>query len=133
MDFGRALNYWNDETHVAEAAARYAAVDTLPTAGPCANKPTLAELIKCEVGGDSSQLEHGSGSNTGSEGKGVRVNVSIPSDEVGQPVTVKVCSTYAWVPVLNLAQTELAGSATMRLERAIPQQELAKFTATESC
>src|ERR1700720_2211329 len=42
VDFGRAVNYWNDENHVANLAARYAAVGTLPGSGAtCGGKSTL--------------------------------------------------------------------------------------------
>ena len=131
IDLGRAVNYWNDETHVAEVAARYAAVGTLPTSGPCANKPNLTELIKCEATADSGELANGSASAYGDQKPSIGVEVCIPKDEAGQPVTVKVHATYAWLPELgHLASTALTGSATMRLEQTIPQAELAKFATT---
>ena len=34
IDFGKAFNYWNDETHLANEAARQAVVDNCPSCAP---------------------------------------------------------------------------------------------------
>jgi hypothetical protein len=33
VDFGKAFNYWNDETHLANEAVRYAVVNKNPLGG----------------------------------------------------------------------------------------------------
>jgi hypothetical protein len=119
VDFGRAVNYWNDETHVANLAARYAAVGVLPSLqgtskcpAPAGNLISFAEFEAC--------LDSVRGP--------VTVCVSIPKAEVGQPVTVKLSSQYSWLPlpkVVGVKSTKfttatLSGTATMRLERVPP-------------
>ena len=40
LEFGRVFNYWIDETHLANAAARWAAVDRTPTEAPGSATPS---------------------------------------------------------------------------------------------
>jgi Flp pilus assembly protein TadG len=139
VDFGRAVNYWNDENHLANLGARYAAVGTLPTSPPCGtsaplSNSTLTAFIDCEAGIDSTELEKGSGSTTGTQGP-LSVCVKIPNPQVGEPVTVTVRAKFNWLPMptvvggkkLELAQTTLSGSATMRLEQP------SSLTTTSEC
>jgi hypothetical protein len=52
--------------------------------------------------------------------------VSIPNAAVGQPVTVKLTTNYKWLPLpvlagaLQWANTNISGTATMRLEQVPP-------------
>jgi len=128
VDFGRAVNYWNDENHVANLAARYAAVGSLPTSGACGGKSTLSEYVNCEAEIDSPELAGGGGGNGGTKGKLV-VCVSIPKAIVGEPVSVKVSTAYEWLPFFKFATptTVLSGSATMRLEQ-VPTSNFATTT-----
>jgi Flp pilus assembly protein TadG len=42
VDFGRAINYWNDENSLANVGARIAAVGSIPSADPtCGTKTAL--------------------------------------------------------------------------------------------
>jgi Flp pilus assembly protein TadG len=125
VDFGRAINYWNDETHVANLAARYAAVGVLPTKAQdtCGQEPPLTEAtlkayIVCQAHTDSPELAEGSGGANGTQG-GVAVCIGIPKAEIGAPVTVKLTSSYKWLPFLPVgaAQTPISGTATNRLEQ----------------
>jgi Flp pilus assembly protein TadG len=142
VDFGRAVNYWNDETHLANVAARYAAVGG--TGGTCKGTDystghTLTEYVLCEAGVDSSELQNGS-SGTGTSGVhggkgtpsgGVTVCVSVPNATVGSPVEVKITAKYTWLPFFKFATnptTTLAGTATMRLEQ-VPPSSLGYQTA----
>jgi Flp pilus assembly protein TadG len=136
VDFGRAVNYWNDETHLANVAARYAAVGG--TGGTCKGTDystghTLAAYVLCEAGVDSKELEEGS------KGNGVRerikVCVSIPKATVGEQVTVKVTAEYFWLPFFKFASpsTKLSGSATMRLEQVPASGEANVATTTAEC
>src|ERR671922_2025050 len=52
LDFGKAFNYWIDETHLANQASRFAAVNRNP--GPGA---TLQETIRDQA--DSAELRNG--------------------------------------------------------------------------
>ena len=126
VDFGRAVNYWNDETHIANLAARYAAVGHLPM---CKEKTmsTLVEFTRCEAAIDSPELEGGASGSTGAQGA-LEVCVSIPKPTVGEPVEVKVRTLYSWLPLPKIVggkytkfnSTTLSGSATMRLEQVPP-------------
>src|SRR5437588_12608003 len=55
VDFGKAINYWLDETHLANEGARWAAVDNWPTKGT----QSLAAFIQQEAGGLSGELQSG--------------------------------------------------------------------------
>ncbi len=136
VDFGRAVNYWNDQNHVANLGARFAAVDSWPESCEEGTRtvptPTLVGYLKCQASNDSSELVNGGGS-TGVQAPGITVCVNAPKPEVGQPVTVKVTSTYKWLPLLGSKfaepTTTLTGTATMRLE----QQPGSRLKEEPSC
>jgi Flp pilus assembly protein TadG len=128
IDFGKAINYWNDDNHLANLGARMAAVGS--TGSTCggtdySTSGTLAGYIRCEAGLDSGELTSGGGGN-GVQNGGACVQVSASSAAVGQPVTVTVSEQYKWLPVPmlggfgNLGTTSVSGTATMRLEQAPP-------------
>jgi Flp pilus assembly protein TadG len=128
LDFGRAINYWNDETHVANLAARYAAVGQLPTDTTCGTgnpqwgtSETLTQYIQCELGVDSTELANGSGSKNGPQ-SAVCIAISVPTTAY-QPVTVTLSSKYQWLPMvggLPLTSSTIRGSATQELENPTP-------------
>lgn len=99
---GLALNESVDETHLVDEAARYAAVNQDPGTG------TLQAWVASQA--DTTAL------------KSATVCISFPNgtDNVGDPVQVKMTSTYYWIPLLGLGpSTSLVRTATMRLE-AVP-------------
>ena len=120
LDFGKAFNYWNDETHLAAEGARWAVVNSNPGSG------TLQQYIQQQA--DTSELR-----------SLATVCVSFPtnpdtgtSQQVGDPVSVTVKANYPWIPFLRsrihiLGGTSvqltlpgsISGTATMRLE-ALP-------------
>lgn len=106
--FGRALNYTQDETRLANVAARYAAVDQVP---PGANS-SLAQWLRSEA--DSEELRKGSGAVEGAP----RVCVEYPKGTaVGEPVKITMSATFRWMPLLKLkTSSTITGSATMRIE-----------------
>jgi Flp pilus assembly protein TadG len=109
FDFGRAINYWIDATHMSNEAARYASVGNTPTG--CS---TIAACIKAQA--DSPELKNGG---TTSVPNPVRVCVLQPgSTAVGTPISATSTFTYNWLPFLNLSvtQTTITATATMRLE-----------------
>jgi hypothetical protein len=114
LDFGKAFNYWIDETHLANEAARWAVVNKNPGGG------TLQEYIQQQA--DTPELRNGG---TSSVPGPLQICISFPngSANVGDPVHVTASSTYNWLPLIGnrigITQTTITGSATMRLE-AIP-------------
>jgi Flp pilus assembly protein TadG len=122
IDFGKAFNYWNDETHLANEAARYAVVNKNPLGGG-----SLEAAVKDDA--DSGELKNGC-SGCSIEGPGVKVSFCFPKVDpvTGQPVTTAgaplratVTTSYHWLAYLvgqGLPLTSgLTSSATMRLEQ----------------
>jgi Flp pilus assembly protein TadG len=114
LDFGKAFNYWIDQTHLANEGARWAVVNKNPGTG------TLQEYIRDQA--TTPELRNGG---TSSVPGPVQVCISFPNgaSTVGDPVLVTVSATYNWLPFLGdrvgVAQTTISGSSTMRLE-AVP-------------
>src|SRR5919198_5794629 len=59
VDLGKAVNYWNDETHLANEATRYAAVNKC---SPCGGQK-INDWIKTQA--DTDELAKGGGSVSG--------------------------------------------------------------------
>jgi Flp pilus assembly protein TadG len=106
LDFAKSINYWNDQTHLASEAARFAVVNDNPnTSG------SLASWIKSQA--DTSELRGG-------------VSVCIAAGAgassppaVGDPITATTTYTYSWLPLIGRvvgATTTINVSSTMRLE-----------------
>jgi Flp pilus assembly protein TadG len=113
LEFGRVFNYWIDETHLANVAARFAAVDRNPGPGG-----TLQESVQGQA--DTGELKNGG---TASVPTGAQVCINFPdgTSGVGDPVEATVSVDYNWMPFIGDAlggatTTTLTGSATMRLE-----------------
>ena len=112
LDFGKAFNYWIDETHLANAGARWAVVNRNPAASG-----TLQEYIRQQA--NTPELRNGG---TTSLPNPLRVCIDFPNgtSNVGDPVRVAVTATYSWLGFItsetSLTQTPITGSATMRLE-----------------
>jgi hypothetical protein len=119
VQFARATNSANDETHLANEVARYAVVNEdplCPKESTCVGSTAkgLAAWGKGQVD-DPGLLEKGN----------QKVCIKFPtngstgtSGHVGDPVEVVVKGTITWFPMLKLkvATTELGGKAVMRLE-----------------
>jgi Flp pilus assembly protein TadG len=110
LDFGRAMNYENDATHLANEGARFAVVNSNP-----GGATSLASWIKSQ--GDTSEMQSDS-----------TVCVSFPTNaatgtsmQVGDPVQVTVAVNFAWLPYIGAAvgsaSTTMTGKALMRLEQ----------------
>jgi TadE-like protein len=111
LDFGRAMNYFNNATHLANEGARYAAVN----ANPGGSGKTLQEYIVDQ--GDTAEMRAHS-----------TACIDFPSGNsiVGQPVEVKVKTTFSWLPFfgntklfgsLGFSDVTMTGRAVMRLEQ----------------
>ena len=123
LDFGKAFNYWLDETQLSSAGARWAAVNNWPGKVPADGAQKLANYIQSQA--DTSELLSG-----GTSATKARVCVSFPvnpttgtSGKVSDPVTVTVDTTYRWLAFLGKfarlpTSTALKATSTMRLEAA---------------
>jgi Flp pilus assembly protein TadG len=106
--FGRAMNYDEQATHLANEAARFATVNQV-LAGATGS---LGQWVRSQV--DTPELKNG----TGSVGGAPSVCVSLPNgtSNVGDPIKVSMSFTFSWTPILKLASTTITRSATMRIE-----------------
>jgi Flp pilus assembly protein TadG len=115
LDFGRAFNYWIDQTHLANEAARWAVVNKNP-----GGAGTLQQYIRSQ--GTTPELRNGG---TASVPSPLQICITFPNgtSRVGDPVKVTATSTFNWLPFLGsrmgIAQTTMSASSTMRLE-AVP-------------
>jgi hypothetical protein len=111
VDIGKAYGYQNDETHLANEAARYAAVaycgDTCPA-------------IDTAVRNDApNELKNGTGSIVGP----VSVTLCFPGTPADRnPVKATVTATYRWLPYLASklgmpTTVTISASATARMEK----------------
>jgi Flp pilus assembly protein TadG len=111
LEFGRAFNYWIDETHLANEGARWAAVNKNPGSG------TLQQYIQQQA--NTAELRDGG---TTSVPSPLEICITFPNGtaNVGDPVHVTASATYNWLPFLGtrlgVTQTTISGSSTMRLE-----------------
>jgi Flp pilus assembly protein TadG len=114
LDFGKAYNYWIDQTHLANEGARWAAVDK----NPAGVTLTLQQYIASKANTD--ELKSGGTSNI-SGPLGVCIAFPAGTSNVGNPVEVRVSTTYNWLPIIgakiSILQTQINGSATMRIEK----------------
>jgi hypothetical protein len=110
IDFGKALNYWLDTSHLASEGARLAAV--------LGNSPEPGGNWKqwIQQQAETTELRDGTGSVTSA----ARVCVDFPAGsppKIGDPVHVQVSADYKWIPFVGGATITLKGGSTMRLER----------------
>jgi Flp pilus assembly protein TadG len=113
LDFGKAFNYWIDETHLANEGARWAVVNRNPS-----SSGTLQQFIKDQA--TTTELRDGG---TSSVPDAVQVCIEFPdgTSNVGDPVRVTLETTYRWLGIItsqvpSLTQTTIRGQSTMRLE-----------------
>jgi Flp pilus assembly protein TadG len=123
IDFGKAFNYWNDETHLANEAVRYAVVNKNPLGGS-----SLEAAVKQDA--DSGELKNGcSGCSIATPGITVSFcfvdkdpSTGAPVTTVGAPLRATVSADYHWLAFLVgrglPVKSGLTGSATMRIEQA---------------
>ena len=124
IDFGKAISYWIDETHLANEGARWAAVNSNPGSG--AGK-TLQQYILDQA--DSGEL-HGDvqGTQQTTHSAAVKICFYKASDgsplttgAVGDTVEVIVRYDYNWLHYLTARagigpSTTITGKSAMRLE-----------------
>lgn len=111
LEFGRAINYWLDVNHLASEGARIAAVDN----------PTRIADLSAYLRSQATSPELRDGGTSSVPGP-LDLCVDAGAGGFGDPVTVKVWTTYRWLPLPRLfgggawSDTKILGSATMRLE-----------------
>jgi hypothetical protein len=131
LDFGKALNEWIDETHLANEAVRLAAVNYKPDAGwPSCPTTDPTGGIGCYIQRTANIGEFTNG-RTGNAyaptQDGAKVCIDFPdvghtTPVVGDPVEVEITVDYQWLNYVATwlsPTTPLRGKATMRLE-ALP-------------
>ena len=123
IHFGKAVNYWNDATHLTAEAARFAAVNRKPDPS---NPLSLQAQIKNQA--DTAELRNGTGPVT----QAAQVCVDFPNgtSNGGDPVRVTMTFKYAWIPLLrdglaqgtlledgiNVPDSTITATTVMRLE-----------------
>jgi Flp pilus assembly protein TadG len=118
IEFGEAINYYNDETNIANVAARYAVVGGSPACG--GSTSTISAYDACIALQESGAL--GNGVST------CVTDLTTASDTAGSQVktgdSLEVKLTYNWsagqdLPFLGfLGKIPITSSATMRVEDA---------------
>lgn len=125
IEFGKAFNYWIDETQLASSGARWAVVNNWPGKGTT----SLSQYIQQQA--DTSELKNGGTTSVPNKAK---VCITFPNGgtpATGDPVKVTVSVTYNWMPfftkkvpvigkVFSTGSQTITGSSTMRLEAAPP-------------
>jgi Flp pilus assembly protein TadG len=137
IDFGRAINYWNDVNQIAADGARYAAVNNNPGTTLTPQVTDFRQWLRGQA--DTSELKDGTvagGSpascpdpmNTTECSQSVtsklKVCVESPTGQpltVGNPIRVRVESSYNLIPFLgertDFGSVAIKGQAVMRLEQ----------------
>lgn len=119
VDFAKAFNYWNDSTHLANEAARFAAVGNWPTKGT----ETLQSYIQGQA--DTAELRSGGTRAVTSPLKVCISTTPATGAGPGDSVTVAVKVDYSPLPfVANALKLKNAlgvnSTSTMRLETTAP-------------
>src|SRR4051794_33778301 len=101
LDFGRALNYYNDLTQIAGQGARAAAVNQNALGGAANN--LFQHQLACE--GNTNELKS-------------RINVQIAHTptNAGDPVTVRASFVFQFIPLIRPVSLTLSASQTERYE-----------------
>jgi Flp pilus assembly protein TadG len=126
LDFGRALNYWNDVNQMAADGARFAAVNRNPGE---ASGLSLQQWLKGQA--VTGELAYGDSWSVDSP-LAVCIKGETATLNAGDPVTVVVRSHFNLLPMVGgedgIVSLRVRGSATMRLEAAPT-----KFTTDATC
>lgn len=118
VDFGRAFNYWIDETHLANTGARWAVVDRNPgsPAGvDCVDAGTvcLQEYIVSEA--DTGELQ--SKAEACIDFPAAALDPANEPGDYSVTVIVRMESPFEWLPIVALAPKHITSKSTMRLEK----------------
>jgi len=107
LDFGRALNYYNNLTQLAGQGARAATVNQNPNGGAATpsggGTPSFQQVLACDAA--SGELR-----------KGVTINVASTPTNVGDPVTITASYNFHFIPLLRIGTITLSATQTERNE-----------------
>jgi hypothetical protein len=102
LDFGRAMNYYNNLTQLAGQGARAASVNQNPNGG--AASATFQQQLACL--GSAGELR-----------RGISVSIARPtSPNVGDPITVTTSYNFRFLPLLKIGTIRLSAAQTERWE-----------------
>jgi Flp pilus assembly protein TadG len=120
LDFGKAFNYWIDQTHLANMGARWAVVNKNPGAPAQTFQQYITSLT------NTSEQRTGGTTSFPTAADAAKACVSFPGKTqataaVGDPVEVKVRANYHFLGFVGLKigflSVPIEGKATMRLEQ----------------
>jgi Flp pilus assembly protein TadG len=138
VDFGRAINYWNDVNQIAADGARFAAVNKNPGADLATPITDFRQWLRSQAetselkdgtiaGGDPADCPDAGNTSECSQSVTSKLKVcvepAVPGEPltVGHPVRVRVESSYNLIPFLGqntaIGSVAIKGSAVMRLEQ----------------
>jgi Flp pilus assembly protein TadG len=112
IDFGRALNYYNDLTQLAGQGARFAAVNEEPgsAGGTAQAAPTFQNDLKAFA--DSPELK--------SPSSDFKICIASPPSGTtwgnGDPIKVTASYTFKFIPFISAVNLNLSSSQTERFE-----------------
>lgn len=112
IDFGRALNYYNDLTQLAGQGARFAAVNQEPgsAGGNASPSPTFQNDLKAFA--DSPELK--------SPTSDFKICIAPPPSGIawanGDPIKVTASYTFKFIPFISAVNLPLSSSQTERFE-----------------
>lgn len=157
VDFGRALNYWNDTNQVAGQAARYAAVNTNPGGvnGAMTSDDAFFNWIRCqaetaELRGPDSGCPSGDDDWQAVEGAEPAPSASVPDTlkvcvelnpdvtdprKVGEPITVRVTNDFSVLALIREAVRRSVdpGFGTLRLTGRATMRLEQRYTGPAGC
>jgi TadE-like protein len=107
LDFGRALNYYNNLTQLAGQGARAATVNQNPNGGPATptggGSNSFQQVLACDAA--SGELR-----------KGVTVSIATLPAQVGDPVSITTSYAFHFLPLLRIGTITLSATQTERNE-----------------
>jgi TadE-like protein len=125
IQFGIGLNYWLDLNRIANQGARWAVTDRYPgcdgTPGSTGCRTAPDETLKTQL--ESEPVSGGltpEASICFERATGVLPTDPLPDDastQVGQPIRAQVTTKFTFLPILDLGEFDLVGTATMRIEQ----------------
>ena len=124
IQFGVVLNFWLDMQRIANQGARWAVVNQYPMSSGTTCLRTTNPPGSCPE-----TLQEYLGSQPVSGGLTPCVDITLPvGAKVGEPVTVRLESTFTLVPIVKVGTINLGADATMRQEWAASQYSEANNT-----
>ena len=124
IDFGRAFNYQNNLSSLANQAVRYAEVNSC---APC-NGQSIQDYIRGTA--DSNELQNGSSGIFGVRQPGLCIAITAPTSKFGDPIKAKASVSYNWLPFLHLAPVTISATVTGRQEQAYTLQPTGTVTSS---